>query len=116
MKALSVVNANILSTECDVLILKYTQGFHGADEAVARALGLPERDNGALSSDKYLHIPTNGKLPCKRVLLISVLEFWKFNYAAIRQFSKDALTILAKEDCDKAFLGSTEEATYVLNT
>lgn len=53
---ISVAKANVLSTECDVLILKYAQGFHDADEAVARALGLSERDDGALSPGKYLRV------------------------------------------------------------
>jgi len=107
MKAISVTNADVLSTECDVLILKYAQGFFGADEAVARVLGLSERDDGALSPGKYLRIPTRGKLPCKRVLFLGVPDLWDFGYAEIRQFSKDALAILAKEDCDKASLAMT---------
>ena len=107
MTTIAVVNEDVLSTQCDVLILKYAQRFHGVDRAVAKSLGLSEREDDALSAGKFLRIPTSGKLPCKRVLFLGVPPLWDFGYAEIRQFSKDALAILAREDCEKAFLAMT---------
>jgi hypothetical protein len=107
MTTITVKNADVLDTECDVLILKYAQGFFGADLAVANVLGLTEREDGALTAGNYLRIPTRGRLPCKRVLFIGVPKLWDFGYAEIRQFSKHALSILAKEDCDKSRLAMT---------
>lgn len=38
--AFAVVNGDVLSADCDVLVLKYAQGPHGVDFAVAGPLGL----------------------------------------------------------------------------
>jgi hypothetical protein len=107
MTAITVVQGDVLSTDCDVLVLKYAQGFHGADQAVAAALGLSERRDLALAPGKHLRIPTKGKLPARRVLFVGVRQLWEFGYAEIRQFSKDALAILANEDCEKSSIAMT---------
>lgn len=107
MSPIIVENGDVLTAECDVLILKYAQGFHGADLAVARTLGISDRADGALAPGKYLRIPTKGKLPCKRVLFVGVPQLWEFGYAEIRKFAKTALSILANEDCEKASLAMT---------
>ncbi|MFH1680952.1 MAG: hypothetical protein ABIH26_09950 [Candidatus Eisenbacteria bacterium] len=107
MTAIVVEHADVLGKPCDVLVLKYARGFHGVDMKVAEALGLSERKDGALSPGRFLRIPTRGKLPCKRVLFLGVPQLWDFGYAEIRRFSKDALAVLAKEDCEKASLAMT---------
>ncbi len=107
MSVIRVDNNDVLETPCDVLILKYAQGFHGADRAVAKALGLSDREDGVLSPGKHLRIPTQGKLPCKRVLFVGVPQLWDFGYSEIRAFSSNALSILAGEDCEKATVAMT---------
>jgi hypothetical protein len=107
MTTIAVENADVLRTQCDVLVLKYAEGFHGADQAVAKALGQSEREDDALSPGKHLRIPTRGRLPCKRVLFVGVPRLWDFGYSEIRQFSKDALAILAKQDCEKGLVAMT---------
>jgi hypothetical protein len=107
MTTIIVKNEDVLETECDILVLKYAQRFYGADKAVATALGFSRRADEALSPGKYLRLPTNGRLPCKRVLFVGVPQLWDFGYAEIRQFPKDALAILAKEDCEKSSLAMT---------
>ena len=43
MPTIAVVNGDVLTTECDILVLKYAQGFFGADRAVAQVLDITER-------------------------------------------------------------------------
>jgi hypothetical protein len=107
MAEIAVVNADVLTVECDVLVLKYAQGFHGTDQKVSKALGLSERNDVALAVGKHLRIPTKGKLPCKRVLFVGVPQLWEFGYAEIRQFARSAMEILANEDCEKASIAMT---------
>jgi hypothetical protein len=107
MTAIKVVQGDVLALDCDVLVLKYAQGFHGADHAVAVALGLGERSDLALAAGRHLRIPTKGRLPARRVLFLGVPQLWEFGYAEIRQFSRDALAILAGEDCEKSTLAMT---------
>ena len=64
--SIEVVNGDVLTTTCDVLILEYAQGFYGADLAVAHALNL--RSSWVeLGPCRRLLVPTQGKLPCKKV-------------------------------------------------
>jgi hypothetical protein len=107
MSTIVVDNNDVLRSQCDVLVLKYAQGFFGADLAVAKALGLSNREDEVLSPGKHLRIPTGGKLPSKRVLFVGVPQLWDFGYAEIREFSRNALSILADEDCEKASICMT---------
>lgn len=107
MTHIFVENRDVLSTRHDVLVLKYAQRLHGADRAVAFALDLSERDCTELSPGKYLRAASDGRLPCKNVLFIGVPRLHDFGYREIRQFSKMALSVLAKEDCEKASVAMT---------
>ena len=107
MNTITIENRDILNVVCDILVLKYSQGFFGADLEVAKVLGLSEREDDALAPGKYMRIPTKGKLPCKRILFIGVRPLWEFAYAEIRKFAKDALTILASQDCERERLAMT---------
>jgi hypothetical protein len=107
MEAIQVEHGDILATACDVLVLKYAHGFFGADRAIAGALGLSERDDSALAPHRHMRIPTRGRLPCKRVLFLGVPPLWDFGYAEIRAFSKEAMTILAGENCERDVIAMT---------
>jgi len=107
MNAITIYNQDILDVPCDILILKYSQGFFGADLEVAKTLNLSKREDDALAPGNYMRIPTNGKLPCKRVLFIGVRPLWDFGYTEIRNFAQDALTILESQDCEKDRLAMT---------
>ena len=107
MHPIRVEHGDVLTTACDMLVLKYAQGFFGADKAVAAALGLAEREDQSLAPGKHLRIPTMGKLACQRVLFLGVPSLWNLGYAEIRQFSKDALTVLAREDCERESIAMT---------
>ena len=59
MTSIVVENADVLTTQCDVLVLKYAQGFYGADGAVARALGLSDWDDSVLDSSVRSSTPAS---------------------------------------------------------
>jgi hypothetical protein len=95
--ALEVVTGDVLDTACDVLVLKYAQGFFGADLAVAQALGLTP-DQVALGPGRHLLVSTGGRLPYQNVLFLGVGELWDFGYSEIRGFARQALAALAATD------------------
>jgi hypothetical protein len=91
-----VVHDDVLAFPADVLALKYAQGLHGADRAVAEALNLSEsvldaklRQPGSwhLVSGENLLAPT-------RVLFVGVVGLWHFRYAQIREFAARVLEVL----------------------
>ena len=90
---LSVLNGDVLRTACDVLVLKYAQRFYGADETVARVLGLQEEDF-ELRPGEHLVLPTHAKIQPRSVLLVGVPALYNFEYADIRAFATHALHIL----------------------
>ena len=91
--SIEVVNGDVLSTPCDALVLKYAQGFYGADLAVARTLGMVEEGIKVASGDHVL-IAATGRLSCKNVLFLGVDELFSFGYAEIRKFALDSMAAL----------------------
>ena len=107
MGVISVETGDVLTTTCDVLVLKYAQAFFGVDRAVAKALDLSEHLHNELAPGKYLLIPTQARVAAKRVLFVGVPRLWQFGYAEIRKLAKDALTIVAAQDCDRDSIAFT---------
>jgi hypothetical protein len=104
--SIDVVCGDVLDTACDVLILKYAQGFFGADLAVADALGV--RSNWAgLGPGEHVLVPTRGQLPCKNVLFYGVGALWDFEYFAIRCFAAQAMRTLATTDAERKCVAMT---------
>lgn len=102
-----VVGGDVLGTDCDVLVLKYAQGPHGVDYAIAEPLGLTERDFSGLSVGRHLLIRTGGRLRAKAVLYLGVPGPMEFGYADVRDCARESLRILAGQDCEKAEVATT---------
>lgn len=94
---IKVVNAGVEDFACDVLVLKYAQGFHGADYTVARLLSGSVLGASSIAPlpGEYVLVPTNGKVAAKFVLFVGVERLINFGYAQIREFSRFALQILS---------------------
>ncbi len=107
MNTIVVECGDALTTECDVLVLKYAQGFHGVDLTVAKSLGLSTLGEGTLAPGRYLRVPAQETLACKSVLFLGVQPLNDFGYREIRAFSREALTILAGEDCERDSIALT---------
>ncbi|RYZ40385.1 MAG: hypothetical protein EOO71_16255 [Myxococcaceae bacterium] len=83
-------------TAADAVLLKYAQGFHGADGAVARRLegvGIATDTLTVLPGDHRL-IETRGGLGSPWVLFLGTVRLRQFGYHEIRQFSVRALQLL----------------------
>lgn len=94
---IAVECADIVDFACDVLVLKFAQAFHGADAHAAILLKSPELENLSLRPGNFVLISSDEKLSAKKVLFIGVPTLKKFAYGQIRQFSGDAMRILAED-------------------
>jgi len=64
-----VENSGVAGFVCDVLVLKYAQGFHGADGLVASILGFDVADRKILlRPNEHLLLPSGGSLAAKNVI------------------------------------------------
>lgn len=106
MVALDLVCGDVLELNCDVLVLKYAQAFYGADQAVARVLGLNTTWSGP-GPGEYLLLATGGQLPCRQVLFCGVVTLWDFGYSEIRQFASEALAWLGRQGLLRGVVGMT---------
>ncbi|HEY0263570.1 MAG TPA: hypothetical protein VGC07_03520 [Granulicella sp.] len=99
MPEIKVVTADVREAECDVLVLKYAQELHGADEAVAEALR--QRLGGSVRLDprpgQHVLLKANGAVAAEYVLFVGVVPLHEFDYRQIRLFAKQAMEIVSRE-------------------
>ncbi len=93
MIEIEIVTANVLEVECDVLILKYAQGLHGADREVVDALRRAGRDVAGISPKprERVLVDSSGALQAARVLFVGVVPIDEFEYSEIREFTKKSI-------------------------
>lgn len=96
--------ADVSEVGVDVLVLKYANGYHGADHAVATALGLPELQ---LKSGEHRLFPTGGKIAAKAVLFVGVGVLHDFDYSQITRFAAAAMDIVRREVPEANWIGIT---------
>ena len=93
-----ILEGDALEISADVLVLKYAQGLYGVDElAVNRleATGFRIRD-GLPQPGGFRLFDAMGQLGARKVLFVGVAALHSFDYEAIREFAKRALTSLTK--------------------
>lgn len=107
--SLALVHSDIRSIQADVLALKYAEGFHGADAAVAEALRTTgiSIDEMRPALGRHVLINARGGLAAKQVLFVGVPPLAEFGYEQIRQFPTRVLEILADEAPATRDLGMT---------
>jgi hypothetical protein len=95
----SIDDMDIRDVESDVVILKYAQGFHGADllvnirfEAMEIALDVEK-----LRQEGHLLIETEGAIKAKYVLFVVTPRLSRLDYVGVRAFLIQAFGILQKE-------------------
>jgi hypothetical protein len=107
--SIQVANERIESFACDVLVLKYAQGFHGADAAVAGLL----TDTFTVASPiaplpgEYVLLPGDGKIAAQYALFVGVPRLLNFGYGQIREFTRFALQIVAQRLPDARHIAMT---------
>jgi len=84
---------------CEVLILKYAQGFHGADLAVSSALEDTHSFNTRIAPKQQEHvlIESQGRVSARQVLFMGVVRLSLFDYPRIREFTEAALFLVAQQ-------------------
>lgn len=104
-------HGNVTTFPVDVLVLKFAQGFYGADAAVAMSLADGPEEMARLSPPigEYSLVPTSGKIAAKHALFVGVPDLFSFGfgYGQIRTLSKRAMEILASELPDTQHVAMT---------
>jgi hypothetical protein len=100
---------NIVDYRCDVLVLKYAQGFYGADAAVA---GVLRREPGKTPNidpapGESVLLDTHGKLAAGSALFVGVVPLSAFGYKEIRDFAQRALHILHEQRSEAEHIAMT---------
>jgi hypothetical protein len=93
--AVQVECANVLDIEADLLVLKYARSLHGADQAVAYAVGLDE--SSMPGEGGYVLVDGPPGIRARQVLFLGVERLHQFLYEQIGQFARRALTTAAEQ-------------------
>jgi hypothetical protein len=92
MVELTVVNADLMERACDLLVLKYADGFYGADSAISKRVGFNERVPPGEAA--FL---TGRSIAARKILYIGVGPLEDFRYRQIRAFGRTALELAARD-------------------
>jgi hypothetical protein len=92
-------NADALTYQANVLILKYAQMFYGVDAEVARRFAAIKRETETLRvPDGHARlVDSEGAVTADRILIVGVKHLYSFGYRDVREFARCALRTLAKK-------------------
>jgi hypothetical protein len=85
---IEISNSDITGVPADLLVMKYADGFHGADRTVANAIGF----TSGVAKGQALFVETN-KLLAPEVLFIGVGDMLAFRYEEIQLFGSRAVAL-----------------------
>jgi hypothetical protein len=94
---ISVQCADVASFPADVLLLKYAQGFYGADQAVAARLGVRGicRESDIMPANgEHVLIDTRGAIAATRVLFLGTPRLRDFRYREMTGFARRAIQVI----------------------
>ena len=94
---ISVECSNVVNLACDVIVLKYAQGFYGADRAVAAIINETYPQNISPTPNESVLLPSRGAVTARQVLFIGTNPLYEFGYEQIREFAFRAMQILAQD-------------------
>src|SRR5258706_4328946 len=115
---LSIQQGDITEIEADVVILKYAESFHGADQAVAIRLNLAGIDISELQLPvgEYTLVDTKSSIGAQYALFMGTEGFSGFRYQQIMQFAAKTMAILAIQTPDARHIAATTHgANYGLD-
>ncbi len=85
---INISNADITRVTADLIVMKHADGFYGADQVVADAIGF----DGHVKSGEALFVPT-GRISTPEVLFIGVGPLSDFRYERIQAFGAAAVAM-----------------------
>src|SRR3954447_24753014 len=92
---IEVAEADALTLDADVLVLKYAQSLHGADAKAVAASGVSVESLPPPAGYRWISDPAG--IRAGALLFVGVVPLRQFDYAAIRDFSQRALRSVASE-------------------
>jgi hypothetical protein len=97
---IEVYQAGAFEIPADVLVLPYAQVLHGVTKLAVERIEAAAVDirNSLPTEGAFLLVDTQEQIAARRVLFVGVVTFQAFGYEAIRQYSKRALTWLARSN------------------
>jgi hypothetical protein len=100
---------DITTFPADVVAVKYAQGFHGADLAVANALSLRGTPTDDLRPwvGNHRFADSKGSIAARRALFIGVPDLIALGYQEIRVFAKTIIAVIGREMPDARTLAMT---------
>jgi hypothetical protein len=93
--AIEVLEANALTLEADVLVLKYAQALYGVDAKAVESAGLNSSQLPGPGGYRAVSAPRG--ITAEMLILIGVAPLHSFGYAEIRDFGRRALCSVASE-------------------
>lgn len=106
---ITIMPQDVRAQSCDVLILKYAQGYYGADRDIAERLaqsGVDVKDMQP-GPDEYSMLSASESITAKQVLFVGVVNLGEFRYDQIRAFAESALDIVNQEMPEARHLAMT---------
>ena len=94
---LNVVRGDAFNVKGDVLILKYAQAPYGLDEAIARELMKfdPNIISKLPSPSEYYFTDSHQVTQAEKLIFVGTPALRNFRYREIREFSREALSLLS---------------------
>jgi hypothetical protein len=98
LPTISIKEGDVLAFSCDVLVLKYAQGFHGVDRVVIGRLEKPPQNSATVSPKpgECALLISEGAIASKQVLFVGVPSLDNFGYPEIRRFATLSMKLLAQ--------------------
>jgi hypothetical protein len=102
-------HVDLLRADVDVVALKYAQGFHGPDRAVAEAMEAAGTPRRVFELQQWAHEvrPSDGAISAEHVMFTGVPPLARFSYEEIRRYAVQVLTTLAREMPDVSTIAMT---------
>lgn len=94
---IQVYHGDVLETDADVLVLKHAQATYGVDKLVVERLEATGTEVLSMlpKPGGFRLFDTKGHLAARTVLFVGVVDLRSFEYQAIRDFARRALSSLA---------------------
>ena len=106
----AVLNGNVADADSDILVLKYAQAFHGADQHVASILNKDGQVNPeefrVLSGESVL-LETRGAISPSHVLFLGVPELARLRYGHIYSIGQRTVTSTMNLECQRERISTT---------
>ncbi len=97
---LSVIRGDVSEVDSDLLLLKYSQRFHGADESVIlrlSKLGVASENDVDLDEGEFFKIDTGDAMNPARVMFLGTPSLRNFRYKEMRGFACRSIEVIEQE-------------------